>query len=184
MSIEVITETPLVEDTLRRHRDALGEDFEGYRNHVYRDLTFALHLLGGHTDHRTTLELALCYHDLGLWTDRALAYLRPSIDHAFADALAQGHQVEERLLRDVIAWHHKITPFRGPHAEIVNAVRRADWLDVTQLPATRGVSVEEARRVREALPSAGFHRMLPRIGPELSGSTLRAGVELRQVFRW
>jgi len=48
----------------------IGSDYAGYRGHVYRVLSYSLHYLGSNIDptSRNLLELALVYHDIGLWT--------------------------------------------------------------------------------------------------------------------
>ena len=43
--IEVIAESNRVEELFSPYREALGDDFLGYRNHVYRVLTYAMHFL-------------------------------------------------------------------------------------------------------------------------------------------
>ena len=60
---------------LEPYREALGDDYEAYRNHCRRVLTYAVHFLGGDEQDRPLLEAALAYHDLGLRTAGDLAYL-------------------------------------------------------------------------------------------------------------
>ena len=88
--INVITHSDHVESLLAPYREAIGDDYEGYRGHVYRVLSYALHFLGGETAERATIETALAYHDLGLWSDKELAYLEPSIERVEADNEARG----------------------------------------------------------------------------------------------
>ncbi|MFO0264122.1 MAG: phosphohydrolase, partial [Planctomycetota bacterium] len=76
-------ELPRVEQLLAPYRESIGKDYDGYRNHVYRTITYALHFLNG--QHQQLVETALVYHDLGLWTDRDLAYLEPSEAIAIRD---------------------------------------------------------------------------------------------------
>ena len=43
--IKIKHDRPLVEELLARYEDVIGEDFPGYRNHVYRATTYAMHFL-------------------------------------------------------------------------------------------------------------------------------------------
>lgn len=43
LDVIIKTEHPRVEELLERYRTAIGNDFEGYRNHVYRTVTYAMH---------------------------------------------------------------------------------------------------------------------------------------------
>ena len=67
-AIKVVTTAPVVERELNAHKDTIGNDFPGYRGHVYRVLTYAMHFLQDTTitahDYEL-LQLALVYHDIG-----------------------------------------------------------------------------------------------------------------------
>lgn len=181
--IHVITHSDHIESLLAPFKEPIGDDYEGYRGHVYRVLSYTLHFLGGETPEREAIETALVYHDLGLWSDKELAYLEPSIDRVEADNEARGWGHDPQLLRDIIYWHHKFTPFRGPNAEIVNAVRKADWIDATAGVVRAGMPKACIRKVTEAIPAAGFHDTLRRIGPELTGSVPKSVAGLLKVYK-
>lgn len=133
---------------------------------------------------RALIELALVYHDMALWTHRELAYIEPSIDDAEEAAADMGLDVDLELLRAIIFWHHKFTAYRGPKECIVNAVRKADWCDATAGMIRKGVSRVLVRSTVAALPYAGFHKMLMRVGPELTGgSMLRAMRKMTRVYK-
>ena len=183
VDIEIITHSQNVEAMLEPYRDRIGADFEGYRNHIYRVLTFALHFLGDDQQHRAVIETALVYHDIGLWTDRELAYLEPSIVVAQRDNQANDWGHDPQLLHDIILWHHKMTPYKGPHAELVNAVRKADWIDATRGTIRMGMPKNLIRRVQEAIPEAGFMKTLMRLGPELGGNPLRMLARFAKVYK-
>eukprot|EP00211_Chloroparvula_japonica_P016482 CAMPEP_0119120450 /NCGR_PEP_ID=MMETSP1310-20130426/1482_1 /TAXON_ID=464262 /ORGANISM="Genus nov. species nov., Strain RCC2339" /LENGTH=191 /DNA_ID=CAMNT_0007109927 /DNA_START=82 /DNA_END=657 /DNA_ORIENTATION=- len=165
---------------LGRHRDAIGGDFRGYKNHCLRVLSLALHHLGGpdgvSDSERRDLELAIGYHDIALWTDDALAYLEPSIERALGEV---GDEVDDVLLRDVIYWHHKVTSFtEGPtprHNDLVNAVRIADWADAT-LGLVSSFNVGDLRAVQAAFPNSGFHMALGRFSMQLQGWQVPWGI--------
>lgn len=173
MSIAVIDHDDTIERELALVRDRVGADFPGYRNHVYRVLTYAMHFLDGDEQWRATIAFALAHHDVGLWTDQALAYLEPSEAHAERARQARAPELDETLVRDLIHWHHKITPFRGPNAEVVNAVRKADWVDASGGRVSKGLARRQIVTVMTALPPLGFYETLMRLPGELNhGRTL------------
>lgn len=139
--IKVITESAGVEEFLNKYKDAIGKDLPGYRNHIYRVLSYTMHFLQNDKTaqtHYRLIEAALVFHDIGLWTDHELAYLEPSTILARRQ-LSGATKEELELVHNMIYWHHKLTPFEGPHANIVNAVRKADWIDASLGLVTKGV---------------------------------------------
>eukprot|EP00955_Chlamydomonas_euryale_P054811 355947-Chlamydomonas_euryale.AAC.11 len=59
---------------------------------------------------RWRMQLALAYHDLGLWTDDdSLAYIEPSLKRAGEAASAEGWSEEAiQLVKNIVYWHHKV----------------------------------------------------------------------------
>lgn len=147
-----------------------------------------MHFLRADERHRPLVETAFAYHDIALWTDRELAYLEPSEVLALRDNATEAWGLDPDLLQDAIHWHHKITPYRGPGAEVVNAIRKADWIDASggllRQGLSRELSREQAAAVEAAIPSHGFGGVLQRLALELGGSTLRGNLRvLRRVFK-
>jgi hypothetical protein len=170
--ISVIRHDPIVERELSIFEQALGEDFEPYRNRVYRVLSYSMHLLND-PSWQETLAFALAHHDAGLWTAGEMAYLEPSEEGAESARRARAPHLDGRLVHDIIHWHHKLTSFAGPNAIVVNAVRKADWLDVTAGLLRAGISRRDIRTVLGELPPIGFHRRLTELTGELGGNTVR-----------
>ena len=108
---------PWIEHLFAPYVGQIGDDYLGYRNHVYRTVTYAMHFLGDSSDAERTVETAMVYHDIGLWSDRKLAYLEPSESLCLADNAKNGWGLNPELLRGIIHWHHKITPYRGQHPD-------------------------------------------------------------------
>ncbi len=184
-SIEIIAHSDRVEHLLAPYKEHLGDDFCAYRGHVYRVITYAMHFLDGDRDARPIIETALVYHDLGLWTDKTLSYLEPSEALVRADNEAQGWGFDPDVLCAIIRWHHKITSYAGPHHRLVEAVRRADWIDATSGVRRMGLSRAQVRTVEHAIDSHGFATVLRRLMGNLGGSLLGGGVTLlRTVFKW
>ena len=182
--VQIISSSPVVEAELAKYKDVIGKDLPGYRNHIYRVLTYTNHFLGGDQAFRNVVELALVYHDLGLWTHGDLAYLDPSIALAKETLVGTLNAEELQLLHDVVLYHHKITPFRGPHAEIVNAVRKADWIDATQATFRNGIPKRRIEQVVSELPINGFYDTLAEMPGRLRGNdVLRIIRELSTLYK-
>ncbi len=183
--IQIITHSERIESLLKPYQNTLGADFAGYRNHLYRVLTYIQYFRQGDTHHRELIETALVYHDIALWTARELAYLQPSADLALADNRRHGWGLDAGLLRTLIEQHHKIRPYHGPHADLVNAFRKADWIDASVGLIRKGVPRRHIRTVQQAMPAAGFYQTLKRIGPELTGGRWFTMLgKFARVYRW
>ncbi|MEM6673711.1 MAG: HD domain-containing protein [Planctomycetota bacterium] len=180
-NLDLIRRSEVIETVLARHAEALGDDLEPYRGHIYRVLHYTRTLLDGDESDRATIDFALAEHDIALWSDRELAYLEPSIARAEKDAAELGRDVDLDAVRPIILYHHKFTSYRGPHATLVNAVRRADWCDATKGRIRKGIDAKLVERVREELPYLGFQDGLMRIAADLSGGSKTT--TLRKLMR-
>ncbi len=182
--IEIISHSDLVEELFAPYRQTIGPDFPAYRGHVYRTITFAMHFLDGAEVHRKMVETAFVYHDIGLWTDHDLAYLEPSETLALKDNAEKGFGLDPETLRAAIHWHHKVTPYRGPQADVINAVRKGDWVDASQGKVRHGLSKIQVKAVQDAIDDHGFPNVLQRLAKDLGGSALRGNLRvLTRVFK-
>ena len=178
-------ERPRVEKLLEPYREVIGEDYAGYRNHVYRVVTYAMYFLEQDQQSEQVVETAMVYHDIGLWTDHELAYLEPSEAAVLADNERYGWGLESELLRGIIHWHHKVTRYGGPYEHIIEACRKADWIDATQGWLRKGITRSDVAAVEAAYPNCGFHRTLLRLAKDYSGSTLLGAIRVtRGILKW
>lgn len=183
--LDIIAHSDRVEALFEPLKEMVGADFEPYRNHVYRVLTYATHFLGSRQERVAEVETALVYHDVGLWAAGDLAYLEPSIDLCLADNERLGWGHDPQILSDMIRWHHKVFPFTGPNAHEVNAVRRGDWIDASGGKVRMGVPRPQIARVEEAIPVLDFPKVLERLAGDLGGSKARGmGRVLTKVYKW
>lgn len=183
--IVIKPERPRVDQLLDRFAEAIGDDLPAYRNHVHRTITYTMHFLGNAPEHEALVETAFVYHDLGLWTDQELAYLEPSEAMAQADNEKFGWGLDPELLRGAIHWHHKILPYRGPGQDVIEACRRADWIDASGGLIRKGLSRSAIREVEAAFPNEGFHKALIRLTKAYGGSLLVGGVRVtRGIVKW
>jgi hypothetical protein len=184
-AIAIKTQRPFVDELLGRYETPIGRDLPGYRNHVYRTITYAMHFLGNAEEHERLIEAAFVYHDIGLWTDHELAYLEPSEAVAIADNQKLGLGFDPDLLRGAIHWHHKIFPYTGPHRDIIEACRKADWIDASKGLLRKGMSKTVIGEVEAAFPNLGFHDTLMRLAKDYGGSTLVGGIKVTLgIVKW
>lgn len=183
--MNIIESDAVVESELALLADAIGADMAGYRNHIYRVLTYALHFVGGDQRWRRPFAFALAYHDVGMWTDGELAYLEPSANLAETARRDHAPDLDGRLIHDLIVWHHKLTPYHGPNAAAVNALRKADWVDASQGMLRKGLSRDHIAAVNAALPSHGFPETLMRLAGDLNHGNRTGGLlrVLHRVYR-
>ncbi len=192
--IEIISIDDTVEKHLERYREIIGKDYEGYKGHIYRVLTYSLHFLSSNTklskiekeQTKRVIAAGLVFHDIGLWTDHTLAYLEPSVQRAEEYFNYKSFTKEEfQLIKDIIVWHHKITPFVGPNEEILNAVIKADLIDASNGIITKGMPKSHIKKVTDTIPEAGFHQTLMEFGPRLHGwNVIKIVKDMSSILRW
>jgi hypothetical protein len=125
----LLEQIPVIDDGLRDHASALRDDLPGYRNHVYRvaNLCVALSPRG----ELEKIAVAAVFHDLGIWTKGTFDYIEPSIALAREYLVATSRQSWTAEIEQMIADHHKIRRSAAECDLLVEAFRRADWIDVT-----------------------------------------------------
>ncbi len=183
--ITIIDHSDRIEALFAPYKDIIGKDYDAYRGHVYRILTYAMHFLDGDEAARPLVETAFVYHDIALWTENELAYLEPSEEYALRDNEKHGWGLDPEELRAAIHWHHKVLPYRGPHQRVVDAVRRADWIDATDGKIRKGLSKAQVAKVQNAIPNYDFGAVLQRLAGDLGGNKVRGNLRVhRHVFKW
>ena len=192
--IAIVSQSDLIDKHLAPFKPQLGDDYNGYRNHLLRVYSYTQHFLGGaaaitasNKKFPEAIAAALAYHDIGLWTDNKLGYLEPSAQRANDDLKATGTFTPEllQLVHDIIVWHHKVTDFAGPNADIVNAVRKADWIDASLGVIIQGMPRKNIAAVSAAIPNAGFHTALASLFPRIRGWNFPLALyEFSSIFKW
>ncbi|MCH8498494.1 MAG: HD domain-containing protein [Marinobacter sp.] len=158
---------PIVEKLLQQWHTALGPDYTGYRNHVYRVVNLVHHFYPAMSEtDAELLEVAAAFHDIGIWLDHTFDYLEPSADRASA-WLAENPEVGEaslerkqRQVRALIMNHHKVRAVPDTNMALAEAFRKADWVDVSFAGRLAGVPKQLRKSLKAAFPDAGFHKRL------------------------
>lgn len=183
-TIRIVDHSDNVEKLFEPYKDIIGKDYPAYRGHVYRTITYAMHFLNQQEPHRKLVETVFVYHDIALWTADTLAYLEPSEEIALRDNREKELGLDPELLKSAIHWHHKILPYKGANADVVNAVRKADWIDASQGMLRKGLTKQQVSQVEEAIPNFGFPDVLQRLAHDLGGNALRGNLRvLLHVFK-
>lgn len=157
-----LNDMPIFDQILAEYKAIIGKDFEGYRNHCYRVYQFCQALSDNKLSEvdKTKLQIALAFHDLGLFTDNTVDYLPPSM--RLADAyLSQTNQskfCDEILL--MIEQHHKLLPFDSSVYPLVELLRKADLMDFSLGKVHHGVDKDFIKTVKKTYPNKGFHKMV------------------------
>jgi hypothetical protein len=162
---EIVRSSPLAEEILESHRHrARGDDagYDGYKAHVYRVMNFARAFAPADPERDDKLAIATAFHDLAAFD--TLDYLVPSI--AAQDAWLQ--QTERESWSDelalIVAEHHRLSGYGPgrPHAALVEAVRRADLVDVSQGLIRFGLPSSYVKEVRATFDAdVFFKRVIP-----------------------
>ena len=151
----LLTRIPTIDDVLNDHATALGDDFVAYRHHVYRIVNLCVAFVG-----RSELEkiaVAAVFHDLGIWTNGTFDYIAPSMALAHDYLVARGREDWTGDVERMIADHHKITTSSSDPDSLVEAFRRADWIDVTRGLRRFGIPRLFVARLFATWPDGGFH---------------------------
>lgn len=158
------TELPLVDEILGRFSTVIGSDLEAYRNHVYRviNLCFSLGAFGDEAMEK--IQVAACFHDIGIWTAGTLDYLGPSAADAATYLRATGKEEWIAEIMEMIAMHHGIRSQAGSAFPLVEPFRRADIADFSLGIVPMGISKALINKLKNEFPNAGFHKRLAQSG--------------------
>lgn len=156
----MLTEIAVLDELLDARADAIGRDFVAYRNHAYRVANLCLAFAPTEPDRLEKIAVATAFHDMGVWTDGTFDYLEPSVRLATAHLSESGRQSWIPEIAEMILQHHKISRCRPEAPPLVEAFRRADWVDVSKGVLTFGLSRALVREIRSVWPDAGFHMRL------------------------
>jgi hypothetical protein len=165
--MDVVTEFALIDEILEPHRDALGDfAFRGYRNHALRMVNFGRYLVPDEPARDDRLAIMAAFHDLPFFLDGNLDYLGRASDWARDYLVGIGRADWDPEIRLMIFNHHKVRRYRGPSEAMVEAMRKADWIDVSFTGLRFDIPRSFVREVSEAFPINDAYRgvALPMIG--------------------
>jgi hypothetical protein len=150
-----LTRIPTIDDVLSDYATTLGDDSLGYRNHVYRIVNLCVAMAGRREVEK--IAVASVFHDLGIWANGTFDYIAPSIALAHDYLVAHARKDWTAEIETMIEDHHKITASTAGPDSLIEAFRRADWIDVTHGLRRFGIPRAFVARLFATWPDAGFH---------------------------
>jgi hypothetical protein len=160
--MKIETENQLIEEILATWKTRIGDDYPGYRGHVYRVFNFCLALRSCTEEEKTKLAIAACLHDIGLWSDRTVDYIPPSVAQARQYLSGAGLDAWSDEITLMIEMHHKLRPYHGQHHPLVELFRKGDLVDFSLGIFRFGLPGSYIQQVKNAIPNNGFHKFLMR----------------------
>ncbi|MBY0275633.1 hypothetical protein K2Z84_09835 [Candidatus Binatia bacterium] len=171
----------LLDEILEPWRATIGGDYDGYRNHAQRVARFCGALGVSTPDTQHKIAIAAAFHDLGIWSAGTLDYLPPSVALARDHLSARGLDAWAPEIERMILLHHRVRSCAGPGDTLVEALRRADLVDLSLGVIPFGLDRALVATVKDEFPNAGFHACLAR----LLGGWFRAHpMSLPPMLRW
>jgi len=148
----VLTDMPMLDELLNPHRAGLGAKYWGYRAHCYRMVNWARLVTDAEPFREDKLAIMTVLHDLPFFLTGDLVYLEKACALATAHLrdIAREEWTEELHL--MIRNHHKVRSYAGPYAPLVEACRKADWIDVTFTKVRFGIPRRLVVEVRSTFP--------------------------------
>jgi hypothetical protein len=154
---------PLLEDILDKWKNDLGNDYLGYKNHVYRMIHFCFALHNCNNEEREKIIIAGCFHDLGIWANGTVDYLPPSI--ALAKEYLRQNSLEQWIpeIELMIDMHHKLRKHQDDRYPLVEVFRKGDLVDFSLGVVNWGLPKTYIMSVKDRFPNAGFHKRLAQL---------------------
>lgn len=170
-----------IDNILSVWKALIGTDYIGYRNHVVRMVSFCLLLRPCSAEEQRKIEIAACFHDIGIWTGGTMDYLPPSLPPAREYLVTNALQEWTLEVEQMILQHHKIRPVEDGVSPLVELFRQADLVDFSLGLVRHGLPTARINTVKASFPNAGFHKCLARrIGPWL----LRHPLNPLPMMKW
>ena len=151
---------PLLEEILGKWKNVIGNDYTGYKNHVYRMIHFCFTLHKCTDTERKKIIIAGGFHDLGIWTNSTVDYLPPSI--ALVKEYLKQNNLEPWIAEValMIDMHHKLRKYQDDRYPLVEVFRRGDLVDFSLGIVKWGLPKSYIQSVKNQFPNAGFHKRL------------------------
>jgi len=179
--VKIEESIPLLEEILGERQNELGDDFSGYKNHVYRMINFCLALTADFSaEEREKIVIAGCFHNIGIWTGgNTFDYLPPSIDSAREYLIRNNRENWIPEISLVIDMHHKLGKY--PEDRLTEVFRRGDLVDFSLGFLKCGLPRDFVKSVKKQFPNAGFHTRLVQLA---GGWICRHPLNPVPVLKW
>ena len=160
MRMKVEENIPLLEDIFSEWKSTIGNEYQGYRNHVYRMVHFCLALRNCNEEERKKIIIAGAFHDIGIWIDDTVDYIPPSLPPAMKYLKKRNLEAWSDEIKLMITEHHKIREYNDPAYPLVEVFRKGDLVDFSFGLYKFGISKAYIDQVKAKFHNAGFHKNL------------------------
>jgi len=158
--MDIETSNDLIEEILATWKDRIGDDYPGYRGHIYRMFNFCQALRLCSEEEKTKLAIAACHHDIGLWSAHTVDYIPPSVVEVKRYLSATGREAWSEEVGLMVEMHHKMRSYPSDRYPLVELFRKGDLVDFSLGFFKFGIPSAHVRDVKKAIPNNGFHRFL------------------------
>ncbi|RLA06129.1 MAG: hypothetical protein DRQ51_10280 [Gammaproteobacteria bacterium] len=149
---------PLLDGILEKYQGIIGDEYLGYKNHVYRMVHFCQTLKKCNEDESKKIIIAGAFHDIGIWTDNTFDYLSPSISQAMKYLKKNNLEYWSDEIRLMISEHHKISEYNNKKYALVEIFRQGDLIDFSYGFFKFGIPKSYIKSVKATFNNAGFHK--------------------------
>ena len=122
------TKNDPIEEILTTWKDRIGDDYLGYRGHVYRMFNFCLALHPCTDEEKTKLAIAACFHDIGLWSAHTVDYIPPSVSEVTRYLSETGRQKWTEEIGLMVEMPTRYAPTRLTVIRWWNSSEKGIWL--------------------------------------------------------
>ena len=151
---------PLLEDILTEWKETIGNEYEGYKNHVYRMIHFCLALKNCSEEEKEKIIIAGAFHDLGIWINNTIDYIPPSLPPAMEYLKSRNLEAWSTEIELMITEHHKIREYENTTYPLVELFRKGDLVDFSFGLFKFSIPKTYINQVKAKFPNAGFHKYL------------------------
>ncbi|MCF6293116.1 MAG: hypothetical protein L3J04_06965 [Robiginitomaculum sp.] len=158
--MQIYKTLPIVDAVLAKSKAIIGDDFDGYRNHVYRMVNCCFWLKTCSKQDMQKIQIAAAFHDIGIWVDDTFDYLAPSVPPAVQYLQDNGLQDWTDEISLMITEHHKLRAYNDNPDMLVELFRKGDLVDFSLGMFRFGIDKALLRELKTTFPNSGFHKGL------------------------
>jgi hypothetical protein len=151
---------PLLEEIFSDWKDVIGDEYQGYRNHVYRMIHFCLYLRNCNEQEMEKIIIAGAFHDLGIWIEDTVDYIPPSIPPAMDYLKNRGLENWSTEIGLMITEHHKVRKYSDSSLPLVELFRKGDLVDFSFGLFSFGIPKPYIKEIQNKFPNSKFHKNL------------------------
>jgi len=179
--VKIEEEILLLEEIFSKWEKTLGNEYWGYRNHVYRMIHYCLAIRECNEEEREKIIIAGAFHDIGIWTNNTMDYIPPSILLAVDYLNSKNLNCWSSEIELMISEHHKICRYNGESHQLVDLFRKGDLVDFSLGIYKFGIQKKIISTVKAKFPNAYFHK---NIGKRVAKWIIKHPLNPAPMIKW